>query len=212
MFSNPIRRTLGERFTALHPQLQTYFGDIPDGHVGVGNGTYIWAGLRCRSLRSVFAVRGVRLSRHVRLRARAGLGRAAGSRQTESVSDDAAVTDYLQGLTEARRADARALIALLSDVTGERPQMWPGSIVGFGSRHYRYESGREGDTMRVGFAARASSCVLYGLLDAPEGEALVRALGPIKRGKGCLYLPRIGEEQVAALRPLVVAAYAHTEG
>lgn len=91
----------------------------------------------------------------------------------------------------ARRADADRLVSLMSRVTGTAPQMWGPSIVGFGTHHYRYETGREGDTVAVGFAPRKAASTLYltGYLD--DYAELLEALGPHTTGKGCLYIKRL---------------------
>lgn len=105
---------------------------------------------------------------------------------------------------EARREDARALCALLADWTGEPPVLWGSSIVGFGSYHYRYESGHEGTAPLVGFAARKANLVLY-LLGGFEDRygRLLEQLGPHKRGKGCLYLKRLDDVDRDVLHKLV---------
>ncbi len=77
------------------------------------------------------------------------------------------VAAFVNAITDpARRADAKALVKLLQRATGEKPQMWGSSIVGFGSYHYKYESGREGDTPIVGFSPRKAASVLYGVAGA----------------------------------------------
>ena len=105
---------------------------------------------------------------------------------------------------ERRRADARALCTLMQDVTGEPPAMWESGIVGFGSYHYRYESGHEGDSALASFAPRKQATVVY-LAGYFEGEdaALVERLGPVKTGKGCLYIKRLGDVDHDALRELI---------
>jgi uncharacterized protein DUF1801 len=108
---------------------------------------------------------------------------------------------------EQRRADARLLAALMTEVTGEPAVLWGTSIVGFGSRHYKYESGREGDTMAVGFAPRKAQSVLYvtGYLDGYAD--LLAKLGPHTAGKGCLYLKRVNQADQAVLREIIARSY-----
>jgi hypothetical protein len=103
----------------------------------------------------------------------------------------------------ARRADARALGAFIARVTGEPPVMW-GKIVGFGRCHYRYESGREGDWMLVGFAVRAKDLVLYLGLGAGGFDDLLGGLGKHKTGKGCLYLRALTDADPVVLEALIV--------
>jgi len=107
----------------------------------------------------------------------------------------------------ARRADARALGGLIARVTGETPVMW-GKIVGFGRCHYRYESGREGDWMLVGFALRAKELVLYLGLGAGGFDDLLDRLGKHKTGKGCLYLRTLADADPEVLEELVGRACA----
>lgn len=108
---------------------------------------------------------------------------------------------------EQRRSDARLLVGLMGEVTGEPATMWGSSIIGFGSRHYKYESGREGDVAAVGFAPRKAQTVLYltGYLDA-YGDLLER-LGPHTMGKGCLYVKRVDKADQSALREMIARSY-----
>ena len=105
---------------------------------------------------------------------------------------------------DRRREDARALCALMQEVTGEPPAMWGASILGFGSYHYRYESGHEGDSALASFAPRKQATVVY-LAGYFEGEdaALVERLGPVKTGKGCVYIKRLSDVDGDALRELI---------
>ena len=105
---------------------------------------------------------------------------------------------------EKRRADARELCALLSEITGERPVLWASGIVGFGSYHYRYDSGREGDAPLAGFAPRSAHLVIYligGFTDRHEG--LLERLGPHTTGKSCLYVKHLADIDLDVLRTLV---------
>jgi hypothetical protein len=108
----------------------------------------------------------------------------------------------------ARAADARAAVALMARVTGEPPAAW-GSMIGFGRYQYRYESGREGETFRVGLAARKDALALYLPCEGSDSDALVDRLGPVKRGVGCLYVKRLADIDLAALEALVAHVHAH---
>ena len=108
---------------------------------------------------------------------------------------------------ETRRADAKRLAALMTDVTGERPALWGRSIVGFGTHHYRYATGREGDTVRVGFAPRAANLVLYLTIPLDYAADVFERLGPHRKGKGCVYLTRLSAIDEGALRELVERSY-----
>src|ERR1700729_1714156 len=78
---------------------------------------------------------------------------------------------------EAKRADAKALVKLMQSATGEKPKMWGPSIIGFGSYHYIYESGRQGDMPLIGFSPRKAATVLYNLLGSSDSAALLAKLG-----------------------------------
>lgn len=102
-----------------------------------------------------------------------------------------------------QRDDARALATLMSAVSGQPAAMWGSSIVGFGTTHYKYESGREGDTVTIGFAPRKGKLVLYGVGKFPEYEGLLELLGPHSTGKGCLYLKRLSDVDQKVLEDIV---------
>jgi Domain of unknown function (DU1801) len=111
---------------------------------------------------------------------------------------------------EQRRKDGRVLLKLFREVTGEPPRMWGPSIVGFGSYHYKYESGREGDMLIAGFSPRTASQVLY-IGRAPETEGLLAKLGRHKTSKGCIYVNRLEDIDLVVLRKLIQAGVAATK-
>jgi hypothetical protein len=124
------------------------------------------------------------------------------------------VADYLASVENpTRKADAEAVCKLMEKATGEKPVMWGPSIVGFGSYHYIYASGREGDTLRVGFSARKPALVLYGLVfyneSHPENHKLLAELGPTKQGKGCLYVKSLEALDVSVLEKMIKNAFHH---
>lgn len=106
-----------------------------------------------------------------------------------------------------RRADAEALLDLFAAVTGREPVMWGPSIIGFGSYHYRYASGREGDAPAVGFSPRKSNLALYGLTNQPGVEPALARLGKHKRGVACLYVNKLADVDGDVLRALISAGY-----
>ncbi len=118
--------------------------------------------------------------------------------------NDASVKDFLaKAGNERRRGEALALLELMKGVTGEEPVMWGDSIVGFGSYHYRYASGREGDWPLAGFSPRKHALTLYIMSGfAKHGELLSR-LGRHRTGKSCLYLKRLEDVDLNVLRELV---------
>lgn len=104
---------------------------------------------------------------------------------------------------EGQRSDCLALVELLGKITREKPRMWGPTIVGFGSYHYEYESGREGDSCVTGVAARGSELVVYLAASSPGQQALLARLGKHRMGKACLYIRRLGEIDMAVLEQLV---------
>ncbi|GAA1131129.1 DUF1801 domain-containing protein [Arthrobacter flavus] len=109
-----------------------------------------------------------------------------------------------------RRKDAEILVELMTDVTGQPPTMWGPTIIGFGSYHYRYDSGREGDAAAVGFSPRKANLVLYGLTEGSEYGFLLKQLGKHKRGSSCLYINKLADIDLKILEQLIRNGYEHT--
>jgi Domain of unknown function (DU1801) len=124
---------------------------------------------------------------------------------------EASVESYLSAIgDEARRKDCEALAKLMTKATREQPKMWGTSIVGFGSYHYKYESGREGDSCLTGFSSRKGDISVY-LASFPGQEELLAKLGKHKMGKGCLYLRKLSDVDLKVLEQLVVGSVAERE-
>jgi hypothetical protein len=114
------------------------------------------------------------------------------------------VADFIEAVPDpVRRDDAKTLAALMTRVTGEPPAMWGPSIIGFGSYHYRYDSGHEGEMCRLGFSPRKAELVLYVLNGSPDQEAQLARLGKHKIGKACLYIKKLADVDMAVLEELV---------
>jgi hypothetical protein len=129
--------------------------------------------------------------------------------KNKTVKTDASVDTYLAAIKdESRRNDCEALAKLMARATKQPPKMWGSSIVGFGSYHYKYDSGREGDICLVGFSSRKGDISLYGLKAAPNHEALIPKLGRHKEGKGCLYIRSLSDIDLKVLEKLVTDAAA----
>jgi Domain of unknown function (DU1801) len=130
----------------------------------------------------------------------------AGNKTTQTT---AGADAYLAAIEDpARRADCEALAALMQKVTQEPPKMWGLAIVGFGSYHYVYESGREGDMCVVGFSSRKADITLY-LQGLREGQdALLASLGKHKADGDCLHIKRMGDVDAEVLGKLVANAVA----
>jgi hypothetical protein len=99
----------------------------------------------------------------------------------------------------------------MKKVTGKPAKMWGSSIVGFGSYHYVYESGHEGDTCVTGFSPRKSALTIYVMPGFTEHAALLKKLGKVKTGKGCLYIKRLDDIDMPTLETLVSRAVRQVE-
>ena len=118
------------------------------------------------------------------------------------------VAAFIDALADpARRADAKTLLKLMQSAAGEKPKMWGPSIIGFGSYHYRYDSGREGDMPIIGFSPRKAATALYGMTGFSDAAAFLAKLGKHKTGKGCLYIKRLADVDMGVLEELVAAAW-----
>jgi hypothetical protein len=130
--------------------------------------------------------------------------------ENKTKQTEASVEEYLANIgDETRRADCEALVKLMSGVTRKPPKMWGSSIVGFGSYHYRYASGREGDMCLAGFSTRKADLTVY-VITAGQ-EALLKKLGKHKVSKACLYIKRLADVDVKVLRQLVAASVAEVK-
>jgi hypothetical protein len=125
---------------------------------------------------------------------------------------EVSVAAFVDALTDqAQRADARALVKLMQSATREKPKMWGPSIIGFGSYHYKYESGREGDAPLVGFSPRKAALVLYGLgsFSATDPSDPMRSrLGKHTTGKGCIYIKKLADVDPKVLETLIAKCIA----
>lgn len=109
---------------------------------------------------------------------------------------------------EKKRADAKALIAMMKDATKSEPVMWGSSIVGFGSYSYAYASGRTGDWPIIGLSPRKQNLTVYIMPGFEEFGDLLGKLGPHTTGKSCLYIKRLSDIDVPTLKKLIVKSVA----
>jgi len=112
---------------------------------------------------------------------------------------------------EKKRQDSFAVLELMKQVTGKEPEMWGDSIVGFGSYHYKYASGREGDWFITGFSPRKQNLTLYIMSGFDEYDQLLNKLGKYSTGKSCLYIKKIEDVDVNVLKELVKRSAEHIE-
>jgi Domain of unknown function (DU1801) len=114
---------------------------------------------------------------------------------------------YIDAITDAgRRRDCLDLAAMMGRITGEKPAMWGPSIVGFGSYHYTYDSGHEGDACVTGFSSRKDAISVYLVASGPDQEKLLARLGKHKMGKACLYIKRMSDIDPKVLEELIAGS------
>ncbi len=120
------------------------------------------------------------------------------------------VKAFLAGVADdKRREDSFTVLKLMKQVTRKKPEMWGDSMIGFGSYHYKYASGREGDWFATGFSPRKQNMTLYIMSGFRQYESLLAKLGKHKTGKSCLYINRIEDIDLDVLRELVKQSVEH---
>ena len=125
--------------------------------------------------------------------------------EMKTVQNEASVTDFLDGVAnEKRRTDSYTILNLMRKVTGLEPKMWGDAIIGFGSQHYKYASGREGDMPLTGFSPRKQALTLYIEYGFEGQEDLLGRLGKFKLGKVCLYINKLEDVDQVVLEELIV--------
>ncbi|MEZ2335059.1 DUF1801 domain-containing protein [Mucilaginibacter sp. RCC_168] len=118
----------------------------------------------------------------------------------------ASVTEFLNAVPdETKRKDSFRLVQIMEEQTGLKAKMWGPAIVGFGSCHYRYESGREGDMPLVAFSPRKAEISLYLMQEPAEKEKLLAKLGKHKTGKGCTYIKKLEDINEGILRQMITS-------
>lgn len=108
---------------------------------------------------------------------------------------------------EQRRKDTKAVSKLMEEITGEKPVMWGASIIGFGTYHYKYATGREGDWMSIGLSPRKQNLTLYLMDGFSDYDKLLGKLGKHKTGKACLYINKLEDVDMKVLREMIKKSY-----
>lgn len=120
------------------------------------------------------------------------------------------VDDYISAIKdETMRKDSFSLTQLIKKQTGLEPKMWDPSIVGFGSHHYKYESGREGDSPNIAFSPRASSIAIYLSGNFDDRETLLQKFGKYKSDKGCVHIKTLAEIDKDVLKKMIANHIKH---
>jgi hypothetical protein len=130
--------------------------------------------------------------------------------ELKTQKNNASVTAFIKGIEDKQqRADARKVAAMMRAATGSRAKMWGTAIVGFGSYHYKYASGQEGDWPIVGFSPRKQNLSLYIMPGFGKFDALMARLGKHKTGKSCLYIKRLDDVDQKVLEKLIAESVRH---
>ena len=120
---------------------------------------------------------------------------------------DESVTKFLNAVADERkRTDCFEILKLMQQATGLQPKMWGTAIIGFGSYHYKYESGHQGDMCLAGFSPRRQNIVLYSMGGVEKNE-LFEKLGKHKTGKGCLYINKLSDVDTDVLKKIITASF-----
>lgn len=127
--------------------------------------------------------------------------------KTKTAETSASVTAFINAVPdENKKADAFRLLKIMQAQTGFEPKMWGPSIIGFGSYHYKYASGHEGDAPLAGFSPRKDAISLYTMLPEEKREDLLQRLGKHKAGKGCIYIKKLSDVDEAVLREMIAVS------
>ncbi|NNE58780.1 MAG: DUF1801 domain-containing protein [Hellea sp.] len=124
--------------------------------------------------------------------------------KNKTVKTKASPDDYIAAIkSEDRKTDIQAIHNMMSEMTGWEPKMWGAAIVGFGDYHYKYDSGREGDFMRLGYSSRAQNITIYIMPGYSDFDDELARLGKHKMGKSCLYIKRLSDVDEDVLKEIM---------
>lgn len=128
--------------------------------------------------------------------------------QNKTTENEGKVDNFLNAVAdEKKRADAFQIKTIMEEITGEPSKMWGPSIVGYGTYHYKYDSGHEGDFLKTGFSPRAQNLTLYIMPGFDRYEEKMSQLGKYKTGKSCLYIKKIEDIDLDVLKDLIKSSY-----
>lgn len=131
--------------------------------------------------------------------------------KTKTTETQVNVTEFINSYVdnEQKKADSFQLIQLLKKWSGFEPKMWGPTIIGFGSYHYKYKTGHEGDAPMLGFSPRKAEFSLYVYSATPENEHLLDGLGKFKMGKACIYVKKLSDINIPILEKICKASIAY---
>jgi hypothetical protein len=129
--------------------------------------------------------------------------KSSSTKQNKTQKTDLSVDSYLSSIeNDKRREECKVVASMMKSATGLEPKMWGTSMVGFGDIHYKYESGREGDTFVMGFSSRKKDLTLYGVKNSSTHDLLTK-LGKYSEGKGCLYIRSLDDIDIKVLEQMM---------
>ncbi|GJM33047.1 MAG: hypothetical protein DHS20C18_20480 [Saprospiraceae bacterium] len=132
--------------------------------------------------------------------------------ELKTKKNDGSVEAFLNSVEDdKKREDSFAILEMMKEVTGEEPAMWGTSIIGFGSYHYKYASGQEGDWFKTGFSPRKQNLTMYIMPGFNRYEELMQQLGKYKTGKACLYVKKLADIDTDILKELIKESYDYFE-
>jgi len=124
--------------------------------------------------------------------------------KNKTTENDLSVEDYINNITdEKRKNDVRELVKIFEETSGYSPKMWGESIIGFGSYHYKYESGHEGDAPLAGLSNRVAQISLYVYQNIEDKESLFAQLGKVKTAKACIYIKKLEDINTDILKNII---------
>lgn len=125
-------------------------------------------------------------------------------RELKTKKNEASVAQFIKSVGDLKKQkEAEVILELMKEATGQEPKMWGSSIVGFGSYHYKYASGQEGDWPLTGFSPRKQNLTVYIMPGFKKYEGLMKNLGKYKTGKSCLYIKELKDIDLSVLKQLV---------
>ena len=134
------------------------------------------------------------------------------AKTNQTVETNASVEDFINTVADSvKRADSFRIVELIKTHTGLKPKMWGPAIIGFGTYHYIYESGREGDAPLAGFSPRKEAITLYFSAEFEGREGLLKKLGKHKASKVCVYIKKLNDIDQEVLKKMITASMKHTQ-
>lgn len=132
--------------------------------------------------------------------------------KNKTTETESSVNDFINAVdNEAKRNDAFQLVKIIQETTGFEPKMWGPSIIGFGSYHYKYDSGHEGDAPLAGFSPRKAATTVYFYLPEENRAELLSKLGKHTSSKACIYIKKLSDIDIEILKKIILLSIEYTQ-